>query len=254
MPNPFNQWIEAYEAMIDWPKRLANEELFFRWLFGRVEARDVLDVACGTGHHAAMFHGWGLRVEGADLSPGMIDRCRAQWGEPEGLHWLVRGFDQPAGEGRFDVALCIGNSLALAPDLPAVHTIIRRMLEALRPGGLAIIQVLNLWQLPDGQCRWQKCRRADLQPGQDHLIIKGVHRGGDRGYVDLLVTRVDTSPPELQADCIPFLGLHPADLEGPARAASAAATEVYGTYHRDGYDPARSPDLILIAQKARAGT
>ena len=55
----------------------------------------MIDVACGTGHHAAMFHSWGLRVEGADLSAAMIDRARAKFGLPQGLQWTVRGFDQP---------------------------------------------------------------------------------------------------------------------------------------------------------------
>ena len=90
LTNTFNQLADVYEAMIDWPKRLAAEEPFYRHWFQQAEVKRVADVACGTGHHAAMFHGWHLDVEASDLSPAMIERARAGFGEPPGLHWAVR--------------------------------------------------------------------------------------------------------------------------------------------------------------------
>ena len=84
-PDTFNQLVDVYEAMIDWPKRLAAEEPFYRRWFQQAGVKRVVDVACGTGHHAAMFHGWGLDVEGADLSPAMIERARAGFGEAGGI-------------------------------------------------------------------------------------------------------------------------------------------------------------------------
>ena len=70
----FDDLTDIYDAMIDWPKRLAHEGSFYRRVFEQHDVRSVVDVACGTGRHAAMFHSWGLRVEAADLSPAMIDR------------------------------------------------------------------------------------------------------------------------------------------------------------------------------------
>src|ERR1035437_1439350 len=107
----FNDLTQVFESIIDWPKRLAHEAPFYRRLFGRVGAKSVIDVACGTGHHAAMFHSWGLQVEGADLSPKMVERARASFGDPPGLSWAVRGYDQPIGAGSVvDAAVCVGNS------------------------------------------------------------------------------------------------------------------------------------------------
>ena len=183
----FQDLSDVYEAMIDWPKRLANEGPFYRRLFEQYGVRSVVDVACGTGRHAAMFHSWDLRVEGADLSPAMIDHARASFGEPEGLRWVVRGFEQPIAPDRpFDAAVCVGNSLPLAPDVATVQRAIGEMLAAVRSGGLLVIHALNLWHLPDGPCVWQKCRRATLPQGEV-LILKGVHRSGVRGYVELIV-------------------------------------------------------------------
>ena len=71
---------DVFEDLVDWPKRLEGEGPFFRGLFARTGAQAVLDGACGTGHHGALFHSWGMSVEGADISPRMIERARALHG------------------------------------------------------------------------------------------------------------------------------------------------------------------------------
>lgn len=241
----FDDIPDAYDALVDWPRRLGAEEPFYRWLFERVGAKSVLDAACGTGRHGAMFRDWGLQVEGADLSPAMIERCKARFGESERLRWVVRGFDEPAGEGRFDAAICTGNSLALAPDAATMQRAVRRMVEAVRPGGVVLVHVLNLWRMADGPCSWQKCKRAELARGES-LIVKGVHRSGRLGYVDIVITRL-AGEPAMQAESVPFRGLEAEELQGMARQAGAGWVEVYGDYKRGAYESLGSQDLIVVA-------
>ena len=250
----FNDLTDVYEAMIDWPKRLAHEEPFYRRLFERVGVRSVADVACGTGRHAAMFHSWQLRVEGSDISPAMIERARGHFGEPPGLRWVVRAFDapdHPADGARptepFDAAICVGNSLALAPDKPTAGRAIGQMLAAVRPGGAIVVHVLNLWHLPDGPCVWQKSKRTTLPQGE-MLILKGVHRCGPRGYVDLIVTGPSGGKP-LCSESVPLLGLEAADLEEMARRAGAAQVAFSGGYQDQRYQPQKSVDLVMVAEK-----
>ncbi len=244
----FDDLTDVYEAMIDWPKRLAHEEPFYRRLFGRIGARRVIDVACGTGRHAALFHAWGLWVEAADISPQMIERARASFGEPDGLRWVVRGFDEPIQPAEpFDAAVCVGNSLALAPKLATARRAIRQMLAAVRGGGVAVVHVLNLWHLPDGPCVWQKCKRATLEQG-DVLIIKGIHRSGARGYVDLVVLSPADSI-EMHTESVPLLGLEAPELERTARRAGAAHVQFFGGYQNQPYDRHESVDLIMVAEK-----
>lgn len=244
----FDAHADVYEAMIDWPKRLAHEEPFYRRLFERIGVRSLVDVACGTGRHAAMFHSWGLSVEGADVSPEMIRRARESFGEPAGLGWVVRGFDEPIrAAAPLDAALSIGNSLALAPDMATVERAIHQMLAAVRPGGLIVVHVLNLWRLADGPCLWQKCKRVALPRG-DSLLIKGVHRAGSRGYVELIVASLAEAG-EMTTDTISFLGLEAKELEAAARQAGATRVECFGGYRDEPYDRQASTDLILVAEK-----
>ena len=241
----FSDVSDAYDAMINWRNRLSSEEPLYRWLFKRTGAKRILDAACGTGHHAAMFHSWGLEVEAADISPTMVERCRATYGESSSLRWVVRSFDQPVDSpGAFDVAICVGNSLALAGNRQAVDLAIGHLMDAVGPGGTIVVQVANLWRLPDGICQWQKCVRRQIR-GIDSLIIKGIHRAGDRGFVDMLVT--DLSGPTLQSECVPFLGLREDELLAAVRSRGATWFEVYGNYAQEPYSPQNSPDLIVVA-------
>jgi SAM-dependent methyltransferase len=243
----FEDLTDVYEAMIDWPKRLAHEEPFYRRLFAEHAVASVVDTACGTGRHAAMFHSWGLRVEGADLNAGMIDRARANFGEEDRLRWVVRGFDQPIAPGSFDAAVCVGNSLPLAPDLAAVERAIGQMLAAVHPGGLLIVQALNVWRLPDGPCVWQKCRPATLAE-REVLILKGVHRSADCGYVELVVAEA-AGGTLLRTESVRFLGLDAPALETMVRTAGAGQVQFFGGYRDEPYDRPASMDLLMVATK-----
>jgi SAM-dependent methyltransferase len=244
----FDDLTDVYEAMINWPKRLANEEPFFRRLVERFDARRVVDVACGTGRHAAMFHSWGLQVEGSDVSASMIERAQADFGQSPGLRWKVRGFDEPIESADpVDLVICVGNSLALAPDEVTAASAIRQMLHAVREGGGILVHLLNLWHLPDGPVVWQKCLRTTLSQGEV-LIVKGVHRCGTKGYVDLVVTSLGEGV-TMQSESAQLLGLEAAELEHLARGAGARNVELFGNYRETPYDRRKSMDLLMVAEK-----
>jgi SAM-dependent methyltransferase len=252
-PNSFDQLTDLYEAIIDWPKRLANEAPFFQTLFARNNVKRLADVACGTGRHANLFHSWGLDVYGSDISSNMIQKAREQFGESERLHWTVQGFEYPIETGgSFDAVVCIGNSLALVPDATTVTQALRHMLHALRPGGLAIAHVLNLWKLPDGPCVWQKLIRQPLDQ-KGWLILKGVHRCECRGFVELVILDPANDGP-LRSRSVEFVGLKSEDLEAIARESGSAEVNFFGNYQNQPYDRSNSPDLIMVATKGKTGS
>jgi SAM-dependent methyltransferase len=246
--NLFHDLTNVYEAMINWPKRLAHEEPFFRQLFEDAEVRNVVDTACGTGQHAAMFHHWGLRVEGADISGNMLQRARDLHGEPPGLRWVERGFDRPIDSVEpFDAAICIGNSLALAPDHATAERAIRQMLAAVRDGGIVVVHVLNIWRFPDGPCVWQKCRRAVISD-REVLIVKGVHRCGSKGHIEMVVAET-TGEPVLHSESVSFLGFEATELERMAIEGGATSVRSYGDYQNGPFAREKSVDLIMLAKR-----
>ncbi len=237
----------VYEAIVDWPKRLSREAPFYRSLFTSHQVQTILDVACGSGHHAAMFQRWGLTVTGSDVSSAMIQTARQVHGEPAGLRWQVRSFAEPYPDEAVDAAICIGNSLALASDFATAQTATRRLLQAVHPGGLVVVQLANLWALPDGPGKWQKCQRV-RHDGQEAIAIKGIQRCGSRGFVNFLVAS-PSEPERWTSQAIPLLGITAQQLTCWLQDEGARSVERWGSYERTHYDPPTSTDLLVVAQR-----
>jgi SAM-dependent methyltransferase len=251
-PRSFSVSPEIYDAMVNWSKRLAREEPLYRNIFrGRAPAR-VLDAACGTGHHAALFHEWGHTVVGADMDPNMIAYCRAKHGESERLAFRQQSFlDPPVREAPFDVVICVGNSLANAGTHGALRCALANLLGYLRPGGVCVLHLLNIWRLPEGPVQWQKT--LALTPPDDtspHIIMKGVHRCGDRAFITFVELRGDnaglTSTPHTQ----PLLGVRAHWLRQTLYDYGAADVRFYGDYEERPYEPHGSQDLIVACTRA----
>jgi hypothetical protein len=143
--------------------------------------------------------------------------------------------------------VCVGNSLALVADFEAVERAVRAMLAALRPGGVCVLQVLNLWHLRDGPCVWQKCLRTTLDR-QEHILLKGVHRCGTQGFVELIDLAVTAHGAEPRADSVKFLGLEQEHVAQMLTQAGGSA-RFYGSFQQAPYRRAESQDLIVVAEK-----
>jgi len=235
-----------YDTYVDWPRRLANEEPFYRDLINQNDVKTLLDAACGTGRHAAMFHAWGMEVEGADVSAEMIDFCRQMHGESERLRWRCGSFAEPPTEpGKYDAVICTGNSLTLANDPSMVSQAVAAMLAALRPGGVCVIQVRNIFSLAEGPVNWGHCVRLP----DDRVLFKSMHRVGDVGYVSFFELRVGAGEPSSKSHSTAFLGLRAADLDNAAASAGADEIRLLGSFQKTPFDENNSTDLILVCRR-----
>jgi glycine/sarcosine N-methyltransferase len=102
----------------------------------------VLDAACGTGINAAALARRGYRVSAADGSEAMIAaaaaRFRSEQLEIPLVHCMWADLPAVVGE-RFDVVLCIGNSLVHAAGRDAMIGALTGLREMVRPGGHVVV-------------------------------------------------------------------------------------------------------------------
>jgi glycine/sarcosine N-methyltransferase len=145
MPNSFyDQLAEGYDTVINWDERLGREAPFYREAFSQHGVQSVVDTACGTGEHAALFASWGLEVVGTDLSAEMIAACRRKYvGRP--IEWVEAGFgDTFERLGRpFDAVTCLGNSWPHVLTGTSAQAAARDFAHLTKRGGVLVIQQLN---------------------------------------------------------------------------------------------------------------
>jgi SAM-dependent methyltransferase len=111
-------------------------------------ASAVLDAACGTGINAAVLARRGYRVWAADASSAMLAVAAARFRREQLDIPLVRSLwaDLPAAvDERFDVVLCIGNSLVHAAGRDAMVQALTALRDMIRPGGHLVVDSRN-WE------------------------------------------------------------------------------------------------------------
>jgi glycine/sarcosine N-methyltransferase len=249
----YDDFSSDYDRFVDWPGRLAVELPFIEHQLQAVGARRVLDAACGTGMHALALARRGYAAVGADLSPGMIARARANAAAAGvGVPFEVAGFgglNAQVGTG-FDALLCLGNSLPhlLAPaDLAAA---LADFAACLRPEGLLLIQNRNFdavlargerWMDPqahqEGNVEWLFLRFYDLNPdGTLTFNLVTLRReGSDAWRQHVLTTRL--------------WPLRQEELIAALSPAGFGEVTCWGDTQGASFDPARSPNLVVTAQR-----
>ena len=142
----YDRQAAIYEVMNDWPSRLSFEMPFVRRVLEKVAPRMVLDVACGSGHHAIALACEGYSVCGADASAEMIAMARRNAAKAgASVEFRQASFaDIGAQFNRaFDAVLCLGNSLPHVLTEAEQLAALAAMHERLRVGGALILQNLN---------------------------------------------------------------------------------------------------------------
>ena len=228
--------------MIDWPKRWPTKSLSFAG-FDQASA----GVADGPAARAPRRH---VQTRACSRRRGHQPANDPQgpraFGQPDGLAWSVRGF----GPIRRATARCgnlPGQFALAASDRATAERALAGMIRAARSGGPVVLHLLNLWRLDDGPVDWQKCLVLDVPQGKS-LVVKGVQRVGDRGFVHLVVAPL-AAPGEFQSESAPLLSFEVESLRQAALAAGASKVQFYGNHRFQPFDRQTSVDLIMVAEK-----
>jgi SAM-dependent methyltransferase len=139
---------------------------------GRTSA--VLDAACGTGINAAVLARRGFTVWAADGSGAMVEAAAARFRAERLAVPLLRSAwqDLPAATGeRFDVVLCIGNSLVHAAGRDAMVRALIGLRRMARPGGHVVFDSRNWEKLHAERRIVQVADRAVTRHGRRCVVL-----------------------------------------------------------------------------------
>ncbi|MDX1647692.1 MAG: methyltransferase domain-containing protein [Longimicrobiales bacterium] len=178
----FSQTPELYDAVYGAFKDYEEESRRVARLLQELApgAREILDVACGTGEHARhLQRDHGYRVTGLDIERAFVELARAKVPEAAFHHADMSRFDLGT---RFDAVVCLFSSIGYLIEPERLDSAFRCFADHLKSGGVAVIEP---WLTP-----------ADWNPGQVH-----VHRG-ETG--DVQVVRMSHSSVEDRISRIEF--------------------------------------------------
>jgi SAM-dependent methyltransferase len=201
----------AYEMLAP-PSRIRAEVESIVPHLAAIGAGRVLDAGCAVGLHACGLAHAGRQVTGIDLSAAMIAEARAR---ASGLGLPVRFLRRDlaaAGQipGRpFDAVLCLGNTMASATSAAGRARTLRAFRDALRPGGLLLLQLRDLASVRfkghvfpvrshrRGEEEWILLRRQDPDPRGIRFRSSLLYRSGAGAGWEL--TESETVQPVLSA-------------------------------------------------------
>jgi SAM-dependent methyltransferase len=134
----------------------------------------VLDAACGTGVDAAVLARRGFSVWAADGSDAMLEGAAARFRRDQLAipHSRSVWADLPeAIAERFDVVLCIGNSLVHAAGRDAMVQALTGLRRMARPGGHVVIDSRNWEKLHAERQIVQVAQRVVIRGGRRCVVL-----------------------------------------------------------------------------------
>ena len=197
----------------------------------------IIDVGCGKGRHSRILASFGYQVTGIDLSPESIEESlRRGSGNPE---FYVHDMRLPFLINYFDYAFNFFTSFGFFKTYREHDDAIRTIANSLKPGGILIIDYLNVHYAED------RLVHNELKEIGD--TIYEIHRWHDETHFFKKITVKDRSlsqPLEFTEQVAKF-SLN--DFIDMLSYRNIQVEEVFGDYLLNMYEVRKSPRLILKA-------
>lgn len=128
-------------------------------------AKDVLDIACGTGAQCRMLGRAGMQATGLDLAEAMVDAAHSRGGD--NAHYVVgSACELPFEDNSFEACLFL---LALHEHQESERKVmIDQALRVLRPRGHLILADFTQPAYPAVHLPWQVIRFIEHTAGPEH--------------------------------------------------------------------------------------
>ena len=249
----FDDLALVYDKAIDWKNRLNRELPFLQKLLGTRKSARILDLACGSGRHATALAQLGHEVTGLDASQGMIDAAIHLTSKEEAtVQYLVGDMQKLLNlvEAPYDLIMCLGNSLALLPNIATLKFTLQGVHTLLEPSGMFIAQILNFEEIHHSHFRFFPMKSGILTTGQ-HVVFARFFEPFTDSTKAMLVfagfirqektwtTKVTTHE---------VLQLDQQILKLILREASFQETNFFGGYDGSEFSPLKSRNLIAVSK------
>lgn len=241
-----------YRRLVAWPERIEREWPFLSRVLG--EGGRLLDLGSGTGEHSRFLASKGFEVVGIDSSPSMLAKATDS-PLPPNLRFV--GGDiadvEALTTGVFDGAICLGNTLPHLRDEASLMRLAAGLRARLRPGATLLLQVLNYDKVLDSGQRFLPLnfRKDEGEGDVVFLRLMTPHPDGTVVFTPSTLRYRPGGDPPLEVIAtrnVVLKGWRRQELEDTLAAGGFSRREVFGTVGDVPFDPARSPDIVIVAR------
>lgn len=236
-----------------WERRLAREIPFFTSIFTEHGVKKVLDVACGTGRHAIRLAEEGYRVTGVDINGESLESARSHAQERGVEVEFVEGSYlelSRVGGGPFDALYSVGNSLSFGQGKEEVAQALREFRTVLRPGGVAIAQILNYVGIAEREERLDFVRSL-VRDGAEGAIVKFFRFGQPFWEVEFVTVWQQEGTWHAELGSGTLLALDADSYRALWLDAGFVNVQLFGDYAGTPFDVHQARDAIAVAVAPR---
>jgi len=198
----------------------------------------MLDLGCGAGRHAKWLAAKGFDVTGLDLAVSSIRTAKKS--EKAKLRFARQDMREPFGKNRFDYVFNFFTSFGYFKNDEDNHNVIRNICDALKPGGLLVLDYLNV--------EWSEQRLVAEETKEIDGIVYHISRWTDERffYKKIKIEDMPAGHSEFVEQVAKF-DLN--DFDYMFEQNGLMLEKVYGDYQLNEYGSSESPRMILLAKK-----
>lgn len=171
-----NYYDEIYNSMGKEYPGEASEVHKLIQKYKKTEGTSLLDVGCGTGHHAGLFRKH-YQVEGLDLDPNILSVARKKY--PKIRFHQANMIDFKLNR-KFDAIVCLFSSIGYVRTKSNLNKAIKTLTQHLLPGGVMLIEP---WFSPG---EWHTGRVFTLQVNKPDLKIVRMSYSSRKGNISII--------------------------------------------------------------------
>lgn len=198
---------------------------------------NLLELACGAGRHARMFHRLGYKVTAVDLAEDSIAEAKAAG--PADIDYQVMDMRHLHFDRTFDVVTNLFTSFGYFDDKAQNAKVLAGVHKQLNKGGVFVIDFLNATRVIESLVPSERVTRENItfeieRRIEQGIICKRISFSADH--------KTHTFEERVQA-------LHYHDLIQLLQHAQLNVIHAFGSYQLDPFHLESSDRVILIAQK-----